>query len=134
MFREICTLIAAQAGFAIGSTLQAGHRAQEAPVRHILVQETGGETNFYCPDMANMMIMVLARAATYFEAREDAWAVYEALHGTAGWNLPNWTGTGPAYVAMTVEAVSVPQYIGVDENRRHEFSTNFIFRMEQGQC
>lgn len=116
-------------------TLQPGYRHQAAPPRHVLVQESaGGEPNFYCPDMANVQIQVISRAKTYFEAREDAYTVYTALHGTSGWNMPNWTGTGPDYLAMTVEAVAIPQYLGVDENRLHEFSVNFIFRMEEGSC
>ena len=135
MFHEICTLIASKTGFVIGSTLQVGHRAQNAPDRYVLVQETaGGETNFYCPDMANIDIQVLSRAKTYFEARSDIWDVYNALHGTSGWNMPNWTGTGPDYLAMTVEALTTPQYLGVGDNRQHEFSVNFIFRMEEGAC
>jgi len=135
MFREICKLIEDKTAFAIGSTLQVGHRAQNAPPRHVLIQESaGGEANFYCPDMANIDIQAISRGKTYFEAREDIYVVYEALHGTAGWNLPNWTGTGPDYLAMTVEALAVPQYLGVDENRLHEFSVNFIFRLEQGSC
>jgi hypothetical protein len=35
---------------------------------------------------------------------------------------------------MTVEALAIPQYLGVDDNRRHLFSTNYIFRMEEGSC
>jgi hypothetical protein len=134
MFREICKFIEDRTGFK-PPMLQIGHRAQGAPVRCVLVQETGGgETNFYCPDMANVLIQVISRAKTYFEARDDIYTVYETLHGTSGWNMPNFTGTGPDYLAMTVEALAVPQYLGEGENREHEFSVNFIFRMEQGSC
>jgi hypothetical protein len=33
-----------------------------------------------------------------------------------------------------VEALNPPQYLGEDDNRRHLFSVNFIFRMEEGSC
>ena len=133
MFKEICTLISDLTGFAVGAKLQVGHWLQDKPVRCVLVQETGGDANFYCPDMADMLIQVLCRAETYFEAREDAYAVFGAIHGTSGWNLPG-IGGNPDYLAMTVEALAVPQYLGVDDNRRHLFSTNYIFRMEEGSC
>lgn len=135
MFHEVCKLIETLTGFAIGSFLQVGHRMQNAPARHILVTEAaGGSTNFYCPDMADIDIQVISRAKTYFEARDDVWAVYEALHGTAGWNLANWKGSGPDYLVMDIEALTIPQYLGVDSNRLHEFSVNFIFRVEQATC
>uniref|UniRef100_A0A6M3M3E4 Tail protein n=1 Tax=viral metagenome TaxID=1070528 RepID=A0A6M3M3E4_9ZZZZ len=134
MFKEICTLIQTLTGLTIGSSLQVGHRAQKAPDRCTLVGEAGGgETNFYCPDMANLNIQIITRAKTYFQARDDAWLAYFFLHGTSGWNMPN-TGSGPDYLAMTVEAMTTPQYIGQDENGRFEFSTNYIFRCEEGSC
>jgi len=134
MFREICQLIEKLTGFK-PPTLQIGHLAQGAPERCQLVQESaGGETNFYCPDMANVLIQVICQARSYFEARDDVHVFYEKLHGTSGWNMPSWTGTGPSYLAMTVEALAVPQYLGENDNRLHQFSVNFIFRMEQGSC
>jgi hypothetical protein len=134
MFREICTLIEALTGFAIGAKLQAGHWAQDKPERCVLISETGGMTNFYCPDMIDVQIQALCRAPTYYQARDDAYAVFDALHGTNNWNLPRIDGSGPDYLAMTVEAIAAPGYLGEDENRRHLFSTNYIFRMEEGSC
>lgn len=135
MFREIVQLISDLTGFTIGTKLQAGHLKQSAPARYVLVQETGGRPEFFPnEDMIDMAIQILNRAATYFEARDDAYAVFNAIHGTAGWNLPRMDGSGEDYLAMTVEAVYAPQYLGVDENARHIFSTNYIFRMEQGTC
>lgn len=135
MLREITTLISGLTGFAIGTRIQYGYRMQNAPVRCVLVQESGGEPNFYCPDMVNLTIQVLCRAATYNEAREDAWAVFNAIHGTSGWELPRLDGvSGEDYLAMTVEALAAPQYLGEDDNRRHLYSTNYVWRMELGSC
>ena len=118
----------------MGTTLQAGHRLQDAPVRHVLIAEpAGGSTVFQCPDFAFPNIQALARAATYFTARGDAWTVYRAFHGTSGWNMPNLEG-GDDYLVMTVEALSIPQYLGVDDNKRHLFSVNLIFRIEEATC
>lgn len=134
MFNEICRFIAGQTGFALGSTLQVGHYVQNAPVRCALVQEDGGDPNFYSPDMANLHISFLCRAASSGEAREDAWTIYRALHGTSGWNIPRESGSGEDYLAMTIEAIATPQYLGEDANRRHLYSLTLIFRMEEGTC
>jgi len=134
MFKEICELIATRTGFVRGSTLQVGHRLQSAPVRCVVISESaGGSTVFECPDFAFFNIQALARAATYFNARADAWNVYEKFHGTSGWNMPNLEG-GLDYLVMTAEALSIPQYLGVDDNKRHLFSVNLIFRIEQASC
>lgn len=135
MFREICQLIADLTGFTIGTKLQIGHLKQSAPVRYVLVQETGGATTFFPnEDVIDVAIQILCRAATYFECRDDAYAVFRAIHGTSGWNLPRMDGSGEDYLAMTVDAIYAPQYLGVDDNNRHMFSTNYIFRMELGSC
>jgi hypothetical protein len=85
-------------------------------------------------DMVDMAIQVLCRAATYWEARDDAWIVYDAVHGTSAWNMPRLVGVGDDYLVTTVNALYAPQYLGEDDNRRHLFSTNYIFRVEEGSC
>jgi hypothetical protein len=135
MFREICTFISNQTGFVIGDTLQVGHRIQDAPDRCVLISERGGgEPNDYFVDMANLEIQIITRAKSYFDARDDAWTVYEAIQASAGWNMPRIDGSGEDFLAMTVNAISTPGYISTDENGRHEFSVNFIFRMEEASC
>ena len=84
--------------------------------------------------MAEVLIQVLSRGDTYFEARDDCWQVYEAIHSTFGWNMPHWTGSGLDFLAMSVYALAIPQYIGQDENGKYQFSCNFIFHMEQESC
>lgn len=134
MFKEICTLIQTLTGLTIGADLQVGHRAQDAPERCTLIGESGGgESNYYIPDSMNLNIQAVTRAKTYFQARDDAWVVFEALHGTAGWNMPN-VGSGADYLAEVIEAMTTPQYIGQDENGRFEFSCNYIFRCKKGSC
>ncbi len=135
MFREICNLIEDRTGFAKGDTLQVGFRTQDSPIRCILVSEPGGgEPNFDCPDMANFNIQVICRAEAYLQARDDSWTVYEAMHGESGWNMPRVEGSGEDFLAMTIEAISTPAYIGQDKNGYFEFSTNYIFRCEEGSC
>lgn len=135
IFREIARLIETQTGWTAGAKLQVGHLLQNAPVRMTLIQESGGKPSFTPnEDMVDMTIQALTRAATYFEAHDDAWALYKALHGLSGMNCPRIDGSGEDYLAMTIDAIYAPQYIGEDEDRRHVFSTNYIFRMEEGGC
>lgn len=113
----------------MGDTLQVGWRPLTAPDRCNLVAESGGgSTIFDLPDRADKMIQVLSRATTYFDARDDAQKIYDILHGAAGWALPE-VVAGDKYQAMVIEALAIPQYLGIDEKERHEFSTNYIFRI-----
>jgi hypothetical protein len=133
MFREICQFIKNQAGLA-DPYVQEGHRLASAPGRCALISEAaGGETFPDLPDEADVNIMVVTRAATYLTARADAWVIYTALHGAAGHELPI-IDSGPSWLAMTIDAITTPQFIGIDEKGRFEFSCNYIFRMEQARC
>ena len=134
MLQEICNLVASLTGLTKGADLQVGHRLPNAPERCTLIGESGGgESNYYIPDSMNLNIQAVTRAKTYFQARDDAWVVFNALHGTAGWNMSN-VGSGPDYLVEVIEAMATPQYIGQDANGLFEFSCNYIFRCRQGSC
>jgi len=129
MIKEIAAFIASKTSFVIGDTLQVGHRTQDAPDRcNVVLESAGGGLYFDLPDRVDKMIQVISRANTYLRARDDAWEIFDALHGTAGWTLSAVAPAVQNYEAMTIEAIAPPQYIGEDENRRFEYSCNFIFR------
>jgi len=135
MFTEITTWIASVAGMTIGGKLVYGHRLQNSDDRCVLISESaGGSTVPELPDRADVLIQAISRARKYKEAREDIWIVYRALHGRAGINMARIDGSGPDYLANTIDALAIPQYLGPDEEGRHEFSVNFIFRMQEGSC
>ena len=137
MFREIVTFIVGRTGFTLGTTLQAGHRLATAPNRCVLISDSGGGAVVpELPDRVDFLIQAISRGEPNEEEqpREDAWIVYTALHGTAGWNMPTLAGSGSDYIAWTVDALAPPQKIGQDINGRFEFSVNFIFRMAQASC
>ncbi|GAI46885.1 unnamed protein product, partial [marine sediment metagenome] len=55
-------------------------------------------------------------------------------YGAAGITLPVVAG-GPAWLAMVIDALSVPAPIqNPDLKGNFVFSTNFIFRMEKAVC
>lgn len=129
MIQEIAKFIESRTSFVVGTTLRVGRRIQGAPDRcQVVLESAGGATYFDLPDRGDVLIQVISRAKSQMNARDDAWEVYKAIHGTAGWDLPV-ISSGVFYVAMTIEAVATPQYIGQDDKRRFEFSTNYIFRI-----
>ena len=113
-----------------GANLQVGWRPDSAPDRCILVAETGPAPGiFELPDRVDKHIMIKSRALKYFDAQDDAMAIWTLLNGTAGWELPE-VVAGEKFNAAVVESISAPQYLGIDKKERHEFSTNFIFKIE----
>jgi len=135
MLKEIAKFIEDKtASLTIGTNLFEGHRLQDAPDRCTCILETGGGgLDFDLTDRVDKMIQVLSRGKTYFTARTDAWEVFDALHtgayGMSGHTLAHVLPALQDYEAMTIEAISDPQYIGQDEKRRYEFSTNYLFKI-----
>ena len=128
MIQEVAKFIDLRTSFKVGVTLMVGRRKQNDPDRCQVVIESGGGVVYHdLPDRIDLLIQVITRAVDQMDARDDAWEIYRALHGAAGWDLPVIT-SGVTYEAMTIEAVAPPQYIGEDEKRRFEYSTNYIFR------
>lgn len=131
MIKEISAFIASKTSFIVGDTLQVGHRTQDAPDRCSCVLESAGGTVYFdLPDRVDKNIQIISRAKTYMAASADAQEIFKVLHdGKGGWTL---TAVPPAtqdYVAMTIEALADPQYIGQDEKGRFEISCNYIFRI-----
>jgi len=136
MIKEVARFIASKTSFIIGSTLQTGHRTQDAPDRCVCVLETaGGSVYPDAMDRVDLHIQVLARGKTYFNAHDDAWEVYDGIfrnfkaYAAAGFTLPV-VVTGVKYWVSTITPLACPQYIGQDEHGRYEFSVNFVFRIK----
>ena len=123
MIKQLCDWIEDSTVFVCGTTLQVGHREQEAPDRCVVVQETaGGESNFYQHDIEWLQVQIIARGRTYLNARDDARTIHNLLNGAAGIEI----GASPLfYFIGAITAVNPPQYIGQDDERRYEFSTNY---------
>jgi hypothetical protein len=130
VIKEIAEFIEDKTYFDVGVDLFVGHRPQDAPDRcQVLLERSGGVLHFDLPDRVDLVVQVLSRGLTYFNARDDAYTIFNTIHGTAGWTLPTLT-TGESYKAMTIEAQAAPQAIGQDDKGRYEFSTNYIFRVQ----
>jgi hypothetical protein len=133
VLKELSTFIVSKvAGLTIGANIQVGFRAQDAPVRcHTFLESGGALPAFELPDRIDYMLQVVSRAADYVTARADAWAIFDALNGTAGWKIAAVAPSTQVYEAQVIEALAAPQYIGQDAKGAFEMSTNYLFRMKK---
>jgi len=134
MLKEIAEFIEAQTSFVIGTDLIVGHRLTDSPDRcNVILETAGGGLHFSLTDRVDKQIQIISRAKTYFDARDDAHEIFNALHtgdyGSSGHTLSAVAPATQDYEAMTIEALSDPQYIGQDEKGRFEFSTNYTWRI-----
>ena len=138
MIKEIAVFIATESGFILGDTLQVAHRTDDSPDQcSVVLESVGAGIHPDLPDKLDKMIQVISRAETYMDALDDALVIFNALCGSvAGSELPlgirEILAVAPAtqdYEAV-IEALAGPQYIGQDEKGRYEFSTNYIFRIQ----
>lgn len=130
MIKEITQEIISRTGWVLGTRVHFGTRPQDAADRCALVAfNGGGAAEFDLPDRRDVMVQILTRSGDYQQAYDDAVAAYVALHGLAGVKLAVLV-SGEAWEALVIEAVAAPQYIGEDAKRRHEWSTNYIWKVK----
>jgi hypothetical protein len=81
MIKELAEWIAAQTGMVIGTNLIVGHTWPTHQNRCCLLKEhTGSALYPDLPDRADFMLQVLSRGDTYFNARDDAYTIYDAIY------------------------------------------------------
>ncbi len=141
MLKEFAGFIEDKTSFTVGTTLQVGFTPQDAPDRcNTIIESVGGDSNFDIPGNVNPVFQILSRStrgklANIFDARDDAWEIFNALTGNAGVIIKSAQWTFPivdkAYIADTIEAVGVPAYIGQDEQGRYKYSTNYLVRLRE---
>lgn len=144
----------------VGTNCFAGHipvrnfAGDDIPVRYLGVLETAGgavlenvggvvtatppsapgDTDTYWPKYIEKAVQLLNRAKSYFVAHDDAEELYEALHNTAGWNLPIVNG-GPQYMACVIDAYGPPQPVeNPGKSGLYIFSTNYTWKIEEASC
>lgn len=134
MIKEVTDFIATQAGLTRDTDIFAGHRLSDTiDACDVVLEVTGGAIFFDLPERADPVFQVLSRAKTYMTARARAYVIYDAIfrdhiYGSAGWTLPVVDAT---YEAMVIEPLAPPQYRGLDDKKRFEFSTNYVFKLKK---
>ena len=141
MLKEFAEFIESKTSFVVGTTLQVGFQPLESPDRcSSILESIGGVPYFDIPGKIDKTFQILSRStrgkeANIFDARDDAWEIFNALTAnlpglikSSGWTLPI-VVVGVEYVADTIEAMNDPAYIGQDKQGRFEYSTNYIVRL-----
>ncbi len=131
MIREIAQHLENETSVEIGSTLFVGWRPLSAPVAcTVLLERVPPRENAMLAGRVEYPVQFLTRAADYYGGRDQAYELYNKVHGAhrAGFDLPILT-SGEAYRVAVVDGLA-PGYIGQDEKGNHEFSTNLVFRIE----
>lgn len=96
----------------------------------VVMERTPGGVVPDLPDWEEKAVQIWNRAEDYHTALQDAWCLYEALHGTAGWTLPATFGC-PTQDCMVINAAGTPAPIANPNKQGYfEFSTNYIFSIE----
>jgi hypothetical protein len=123
--------------FKVGDNLFVGFLPQETlgvivPIRcAVVLENVPAKVEGQLPDLVEKYIQIWNRAADFHDARDDAYVIYEVLHGASGWHLPVVQSGEPDYFAMTIDALGTPAPIRApNEQNNFEFSTNYVFRIE----
>ena len=121
----------------IGTNLFAGALPEkrpdgtDMPIRcAVILEHDPGALVPDLPDWAEAPFQIWNRGEDYEEAHQDAWCLFNSIHGTAGWTLPviaGWAGSH-TYDAMVINAMGKPAPIeSPDERGRFIFSTNYLW-------
>lgn len=121
MIKELCTYIANNTSFTLGIDLFALSVDSDLIDRCVVIAETGaGLVHGTLTDYRQVPVTAYTRAATRFTARDDAYTVFDCLHGKQQIELPV-VGSGYTYTCNF--ECRTPYYIGLDESgRRHGYS------------
>ena len=124
MIKELCNYIDTYTSFTLGTTLFAISVDSDLIDECVVIAEFApGLADGLLTDKRFIPLAAYARAKTRFTARDNAYTVFNLLHGTQQVSLTA-IGSGPVYVCNF--ECRTPYYIGLDETgRRHVYSMPF---------
>jgi len=111
--------IAANSSFILDTDLFVGVDVVDAPLKCVIVQESGGGTENES-GMMSQPIQVIVKAQSYPEARELSYTVYDLLN-----NKPGFSSLSDVFYC---EVFSLPALIDRGELGVYIFSTNFLLK------
>jgi hypothetical protein len=124
MIRAFTRYIEDNTALVIGTDLYAGFRPHEAPdACDVVLDRVPRAPVWNRESRFRISIQVLSRDTSYFTAETRAHTITTLFNGKTGLILYDETGA-PQYRLDTCLARG-PASIGQDEQRRHEFTTNF---------
>ena len=121
MIKELCNYIATNTSFIVGTTLFALAVDSDKIDECVVIAEPApGLVNGILTDLRQIPLVAYARAVTRFTARDNAYTVFDLLHGTQQISLTA-ISSGAIYVCNF--ECRTPYYIGLDESgRRYVFA------------
>lgn len=122
MRKEICTYIANNSSFVIGTDLYSNFWDDAAPDTAVLVRGPSGPEGFDT-NIHRATLQVVSRSKSQETAETNAITVYDIFHGRCALDMPV-VVSGTTYEILTAEAVATPYPLGQDRERRHQFDFN----------
>jgi len=121
MIKEICEYIEDETSFVVGTSLFAVSEDFDIVDTCVVVTESGpGLADGILTDLRQVPLVAYARALTKFTARDNAYVLFDLLHGAHQVSLDA-IGSGPIYVCNF--ECRTPYYTGLDESgRRHVYA------------
>lgn len=120
---DVATLLATLGHATIGVDLFVG-TLPSAPDTCVAVFDTGGQNAEYgmganvVPMMEQLTVKITVRGSTYAVANDKARDIHAALR--------NWSGTTNGITYALIQEQYAPIALGHDENRRTQFSLNYV--------
>ncbi len=120
MIKELCAYIAANTSFVVGTDLIEISADSDVDDECVVIAEPApGLVNGLLTDLRQVPLVAYARAVTRFTARDNAYIVFNLLHGTQQISLQ--IGSGVEYICNF--ECRTPYYNSLDESgRRHVFA------------
>jgi hypothetical protein len=121
MIQELCEYIDVNTSLTLGTTLFAdGVDSDKIDECTVITETAPGLVDGWLIDKRQIPLTLYARATTRFVARNNAYTVFNFLHGKIQVTVGP-VGSGAIYICNI--KCSTPYYLGLDESgRRHVFS------------
>ena len=133
MIKEISKYIADNTSLVLGSTVFIGTSPATLRSKHVILKETGGDADFFLPDLSRRTLQVLAFGKDYHEAKAYADDIHALINGMANRVL---TGIGVGVDDILIDTcvtMSLPAHIGQNEEQLHIFSSNYLITTQDAQ-
>lgn len=121
MIKELCNYIDTNTSLTVGTDLLAISADSDAADECTVIAESApGLANGLLTDLRQIPLVAYARAIERFTARDNAYTVFDCLHGKQQISLTA-IGSGPVYICNF--ECRVPYHVGLDESgRRHVYA------------
>lgn len=128
--REITQFVADETGWTIGDDIVHGHFLEISPATcNAVLFNAGNVAYFDLPDRIDAIIQIVSRAEAFDTARENNNLAYTKLHRRIAKDLPLLT-SGNENIIQISAAINAPRYIGIDDNKKHQWSSDYILRLK----